>query len=138
MISKILHSRPLALNFKSLSWSLEQFFLTVGQNNFGNKIPYVPLTQIITKLFVLGVIQFLMKPRNYLGHNTYCQLFVKPMQRKRIAVQIKSFYNFVVCRSTKACDLSLFWNSWQSTITENKVHNGIFRQSRTMSCPTSN
>ena len=29
-----------ASNFKSFSQSLEQFFLTVGQNNFGNKIPY--------------------------------------------------------------------------------------------------
>ena len=28
-----------ASNFKSFSWSVEQFFLTVGQNNFGNKIP---------------------------------------------------------------------------------------------------
>ena len=33
-------SRPLASNFKSFSRSLEQFFLTVGQNNFGNKIPF--------------------------------------------------------------------------------------------------
>ena len=33
------NSRPSALNFKSFSQSLEQFFLTVGQNNFGNKIP---------------------------------------------------------------------------------------------------
>jgi hypothetical protein len=30
--------RPSASNFKSFSQSLEQFFLTVGQNNFGNKI----------------------------------------------------------------------------------------------------
>ena len=29
------------MNFKSFSWSLEQFFLTVGQNNFGNKIPFI-------------------------------------------------------------------------------------------------
>ena len=28
-----------ASNFKSFSRSLEQFFLTLGQNNFGNKIP---------------------------------------------------------------------------------------------------
>ena len=35
------NSRPSALNFKSFSRSLEQFFLTVGQNNFGNKIPYL-------------------------------------------------------------------------------------------------
>ena len=33
------NSRTLVSNFKSFSQSLEQFFLTVGQNNFGNKIP---------------------------------------------------------------------------------------------------
>ena len=33
------NSRLSASNFKSFSRSLEQFFLTVGQNNFGNKIP---------------------------------------------------------------------------------------------------
>ena len=33
------NSGPSALNFKSFSRSLEQFFLTVGQNNLGNKIP---------------------------------------------------------------------------------------------------
>ena len=32
------NSRPSASNFNFFSWSLEQFFLTVGQNNFGNKI----------------------------------------------------------------------------------------------------
>ena len=35
------NSQALALNFKSLSRSLEYFFLTVGQNNFGNKIPFL-------------------------------------------------------------------------------------------------
>ena len=34
------NSRPSASNSKKISWSLEQFFLTVGQNNFGNKIPF--------------------------------------------------------------------------------------------------
>ena len=33
--------QPSAVNFKSFSWSLEYFFLTVGQNNFGNKIPFM-------------------------------------------------------------------------------------------------
>ena len=33
------NSRPSTSNFKSFSRSLEQFFLTVGQNYFGNKIP---------------------------------------------------------------------------------------------------
>ena len=39
------NSRPSASNFKSFSRSLEQFFLTVGQNNFGNKIPFLTVGQ---------------------------------------------------------------------------------------------
>ena len=35
------NSRPSASNSKSVSQSLEQFFLTVGQNKFGNKIPFL-------------------------------------------------------------------------------------------------
>ena len=35
------NSGPSAWNFKSFSRSLEQFFLTVGQNNFGNKITFL-------------------------------------------------------------------------------------------------
>ena len=38
--SKIANSWPSASNFKSFSRLLEHFFLTVGQNNFGNKIPF--------------------------------------------------------------------------------------------------
>ena len=34
------NSRPSASNFKSFSRSLEHFFLTVGQNNYDNKIPH--------------------------------------------------------------------------------------------------
>ena len=37
----VANSRPSASNFKRFSRSLEQFFLTVGQNNFGNKIPFL-------------------------------------------------------------------------------------------------
>ena len=37
------NSRPSVSNFKSFSQSLDQFFLTVGQNNFGNKIPFLKL-----------------------------------------------------------------------------------------------
>ena len=35
------NSRPSASNFKSFSQPLDQFFLTAGQNNFGNKIPFL-------------------------------------------------------------------------------------------------
>ena len=38
-LKTISNSRPSASNFKSFSLSLEQFFLTAGRNNFGNKIP---------------------------------------------------------------------------------------------------
>ena len=42
MIAKFFaNSRPSVLNFKRFSRSLEQFFLTIGQNNFGNKIPFL-------------------------------------------------------------------------------------------------
>ena len=38
------NSRPSASNSKSFSRSLEHFFLTVGQNNFGKKMPFfIPL-----------------------------------------------------------------------------------------------
>ena len=35
--------RPSVSNFKSFSRSLEQFFLTVDQNNFSNKIPFLDI-----------------------------------------------------------------------------------------------
>ena len=42
VIEKIFwNSWPSASNFKFFSRSLAQFFLTVGQNNFDNKIPFI-------------------------------------------------------------------------------------------------
>ena len=35
------NSRPSNSKFKSFSHSLQHFFLTVGQNNLGNKIPFL-------------------------------------------------------------------------------------------------
>ena len=43
-LKNVANSPPSALNYKSFSRSLEQFFLTVGQNSFGNKIPFVSLS----------------------------------------------------------------------------------------------
>ena len=42
------NSRLSAPKFKSFSRSLEQFFLTVGQNNFGNKIPFLRLPPLVS------------------------------------------------------------------------------------------
>ena len=38
-LKNLANSWPSASNFKSFSQSQEHFFLTLGQNNFGNKIP---------------------------------------------------------------------------------------------------
>ena len=45
------NSQPSASNFKRFSRSLEIFFITVGQNNFGNKIPF--LTSLVC-VYVCG------------------------------------------------------------------------------------
>ena len=50
--------RPSASNFKSFSRSLEQFFLTVGQNNFGNKILFFQLSRNLTCYCLVIVCQF--------------------------------------------------------------------------------
>ena len=46
-LKRFANSRPSASNFKSFSQSLEHFFLTVGQNNFVNKIPVLLWTNVI-------------------------------------------------------------------------------------------
>ena len=50
------NSRPSASNFKSFSRSLEQFFLTVGQNNFGNKIPFLHTMRMVRTTTVISSI----------------------------------------------------------------------------------
>ena len=72
-IKNFANSRLSASNFKSFSLSLEQFFLTVGQNNFGNKIPFNH------KLFFLNIIFYQMT----------CNFF------KIIFYKIKYSFNFV-------------------------------------------
>ena len=51
------NSWPSASNFKSFSRSLEQFFLTVGQNNFGSKIPFLPYESISKPWNVFDILQ---------------------------------------------------------------------------------
>ena len=63
-LKKFVNSGPSALNFKSSSGSLEQFFLTVGQNNFGNKKPdfSVILVEKKTKnVYLLGGLSLRVK-----------------------------------------------------------------------------
>ena len=62
------NSRPSASNFKSFSQSQEQFFLTVGQNNFGNKIPFLHgkilhILQIVSKRSQILGLRFFLKTK---------------------------------------------------------------------------
>ena len=70
------NSRPSASNFKSFSRSLEQFFLTVGQNNFGNKIPFffkklitcnhlITITHVNMYIFVILIDPFTLTISQY-------------------------------------------------------------------------
>ena len=56
------NSRPSASNFKSFSRSLEQFFLTVGQNNFGNKIPFPSFFLHFLSLFPINYVFDIWNP----------------------------------------------------------------------------
>ena len=56
VIPKILQILGLsASNCKSFSQSVEQFFLTVGQNNFGNKIPFFIVTKNYNYFILLQI-----------------------------------------------------------------------------------
>ena len=66
-----------SLVFQKVSRSLEQFFLTVGQNNFGNKISFLtrPIWKnMSTKYFILIFLQLF---------NLLSQLFVYEIPRRR-------------------------------------------------------
>ena len=47
-LKNFVNSQPSLSNLKSFSQTLEQFFLTVGQNNFDNKIPFLLYSYVIT------------------------------------------------------------------------------------------
>ena len=46
---KLLKFEAEGRDFAKFLSSLEQFFLTVGQNNFGNKIPYLERMKLFVK-----------------------------------------------------------------------------------------
>ena len=73
MISKFLQILGLQPRiFKSFSRSLEQFFLTVGQINFGNKIPVSFISHYYLQTFFMKTIFF----RFYLGASNLMRNFL--------------------------------------------------------------
>ena len=71
------NSQPSASNFKSFfSWSLEHFFLTVGQNNFGNKTPLCLILNWIHSLNENTVLQDYHKEK-YLSQTNKLPIAIK-------------------------------------------------------------
>ena len=57
------NSGPSSSNFKSCSRSLEHFFLTVSQINFGNKLPFLWLFHTWSQLLSFGKIRYKIKKK---------------------------------------------------------------------------
>ena len=72
------NSRPSASNFKSFSRFLEQFFLTAGQNNLGNKIPFIfNLQEKLEKFIYLWLTRNLFQNCTFYLPSTYLPFFHK-------------------------------------------------------------
>ena len=65
--------QPSASNFKCFSRSLEQFFLTVSQNNFGNKIPLFFKDSFSSCAFIWNVLK--IEPKKV--YSMSCQMLTK-------------------------------------------------------------
>ena len=99
------NSWPSALNFKSFSGSQTQFFLKVGQNNFGNKIPL--------NSSIFPDVSFHSKHKYYQVHQ--CNFFSSELAfdpsilSKYVCVWINSLYaqSFYLIKS---CGGFFFWN----------------------------
>ena len=93
-LKKISNSWPSASYFKSFSQSQEQFFLTVGQNNFGNKILISLHLQF--SIFLRKVLYICMYERNKLfilrWQYAYWNLVAVLLQYAFLSYQIRRVY----------------------------------------------
>ena len=90
-----------ASKFKNFPRSLEQFFLTVSQNNFGNKIPLVIERTIISGLFLWKnmccnsgpcIVQFYIQ--YILLHSWFEFLVVVYVEPKKCTLKQKNIYGY--------------------------------------------
>ena len=85
MISKILQIR-----------SLEQFFLTVGQNNFGNKITFLHLlAQPVDKNVGSNLVDF-FKDRPFFGHFVKMRLQIDfdPIVYRQFVLELGTYFAY--------------------------------------------
>jgi hypothetical protein len=86
-------------DFKSFSRSLEQFFLTVGQNNFGNKIPFLKLCPIFVSSWLVLTIKIYVPPtyQRKSIHIEQVVMFLVPLQIFHPFVEPKYLSLFFLC-----------------------------------------
>ena len=88
-LKKFANSQPLASNFKSFSRSLDNFFFTVGQNYFGNKIPSIATTFLrLNKKWIFHNYSIEL---SYFGHYT---LVAKLLKWNYSSTKASPFQNF--------------------------------------------
>ena len=99
------NSRPSASNFKTFSRSQEQFFLTEGKNNFGNKIPLFSFLMVFHHLLSVSKINIQQSTRIWL-----CSCFAlsndiitstnrKIMSLQKLNLFLRTFFFFKVLQS---------------------------------------
>ena len=88
------NSQPSASNFKSFSRSLEHFFLTVGQNNFGNKIPFLHLKNPIKKCERFSLAMH--HKSDQFSHKISCRNWIWPKHLPYITVFCHSFLQLLL------------------------------------------
>ena len=71
---KLLNFEAEGREFAKFLRSLEQLFLTVGQNNFGNKIPFLN-EKILATLFIMDNIEFRLQCAGERKKITFMQLW---------------------------------------------------------------
>ena len=108
------NSLPPASNFKSFSRSLGQFFLTVGQNNFGNKIPFTDELCWVFPLKMQRMSFCESKDNDWPKSITVLKLHIS-MHYHFILVSLGRLYsNIIYCREPRICKESSkkFHLSW--------------------------
>ena len=86
------NSRPSASNFKKNSRLLEQFFLTVGQNNFGNKILFLWKKFRFFFLLLSCLVRFFFQDRQYRNLFKEKKVMQLTMEANHIKVRTYSYF----------------------------------------------
>ena len=96
MISKIL--QILGLQPRSFSRSVEQFFLTVGQNNFGNKIPFSPKKYVSSHFQVDARLSFNKEAQIAKAKSLIAMYEEEGIAKERVLIKLSSTWEGIQVR----------------------------------------